>query len=90
MRQLVDGDSSVVFRSILWDDVSGELLSLEQIGKRGDSTRIAFEWIRVDGRVVPALINMEHSASAGTIQAETAFSGWLFPRSIPSFLFTIR
>lgn len=90
MRQIVDGDSTTLSRSLIWDDAAGEVRSLEQIGRSRDTTRIGFEWIRVGGRTVPSSITVAHSAGMGAIHAETVFSGWTFPRSIPSSIFTIR
>lgn len=90
MRQIVDGDSTTLSRSLIWDDAAGEVRSLEQIGRSRDTTHIGFKWIRVDGRTVPSSITVAHSAGMGAIHAETVFSGWMFPRSIPSSLFTIR
>ena len=88
MAQDVSGDASVVSRSIVWDDAAGDVRSLAQIGRSGDTTRLEFEWIRTGGHVVPSAIRIAQGVGNVTIRTEMTFSDWKFPRSLPSNLFS--
>lgn len=82
-------DSTILSRSLVWDETAKEVRSLDQIGRRGDTTRIEFAWMRSGGHTVPSSTTIVQSLHGQTIRTVTTFSDWRFPGSIPSSLFEI-
>lgn len=89
LSQDVNSDSTIRSRTLRWDELAGEVRSLEQVGRFGDTIRIEFEWIRTGGRKVPSSTAIEQAMQGHSIRIDMAFSDWRFPRTIPSTLFTI-
>lgn len=89
LKQLDIEEAGILSRSMVWDEAAGEARSLEQIGRKGDTTRIDFTWMRTGGYTVPEKTSIVVTVPGRTVRTETTFADWRFPRSIPSSLFAI-
>lgn len=89
LEQDVAGDSSVISRSVVWDENAGDVRTLVQIGAKGDTTRLEFGWIHSGGHKVPSSTTIVQTIEGRSIETSTTFSDWRFPRTIPTSLFLI-
>jgi hypothetical protein len=87
--QDVSGDSLVRFRSVEWDDASGRVERIVQVGAGGDTTALDMGWTSTGGHVVPSTIRIAQTTPGGALRTSISFSDWKFPRSVPANLFAI-
>jgi len=84
--ELAEQGSAAERRVIVWSETRSELEALSVVGASGDTVRTEFGWTTVEGRKVPASMDLR----AGALKTRVEFSRWSFPRSIPASLFTAR
>ena len=87
--QDVSTDSQVRFRSVEWDDASGRVERIIQVGMGGDTTTLDLGWTSTGGHVVPSTIRIAQTSPGGTLRTRITFTDWKFPRSVPASLFAI-
>lgn len=87
--QDVSRDSLVRFRAIEWDDASGTVERIVQVGLGGDTTKLELGWASTGGHVVPSSVRIAQTTPGGILRTVITFSEWKFPRSVPASLFAI-
>lgn len=84
--ELAEQGLAVGRRVVVWSETRSELEALSVVGSSGDTVRTQFAWTVVEGRKVPASMDLR----AGALTTRVEFSQWSFPRSIPASLFHAR